>query len=96
MDMHPRAELEVVGTDGVIFLADPWLALAPLIELRRDGGTDHIEVQAEDAYACELADLAAAARGEREPRYGREDALAQARVIAALYEAAETGADVVP
>ena len=40
-------------------------------------------------YACELEDFAAAVAGERAPRYGREDAVAQARAIAALYASAE-------
>ena len=57
---------------------------------------ERVEIEAANPYACELEDLAAAARGERAPRYGREDALAQARVIAALYESAERGADVEP
>ena len=96
LDLPRRAELEIIGTDGVLFLGDPWTGRAPLIELRRDDDTERVEIEAADPYACELEDLAAAARGERPPRYGREDATAQARVIAALYESAERGADVEP
>jgi predicted dehydrogenase len=94
LDMPRRAELEISGSDGVLFLSDPWTARAPLIELRRADGVERVEIEAADAYACELEDFAAAARGERPPRFGRADALAQARVIAALYESAERGADV--
>jgi len=96
LDLPRRAQLEVIGADGVLFLADPWFGRSPVIELRRDGETELVEAQAADAYACELEDFAAAVRGDRPPRYGREDALAQARVIAALYESAERGADVAP
>jgi xylose dehydrogenase (NAD/NADP) len=94
LDLPRRAELEISGSDGVLFLPDPWLVRAPLIELRRSDGTERIEIEAADAYACELADLAAAVRGERPPRYGRDDAVAQARAIAALYESADRGGDV--
>jgi len=80
----------------VLFLADPWFGRSPVIELRRDGETELVEAQAADAYACELEDFAAAVRGDTPSRYGRVDALAQARVIAALYESAERGADVAP
>ena len=41
-------------------------------------------------YERELSNLAAAIAGEGEPLLGREDALAQARVIEALYRSAET------
>jgi predicted dehydrogenase len=38
--------------------------------------------------------MAAAIRGEKEPRLGRDDAMGQARTIEALYRSAETGAPV--
>ena len=86
------AYLSAVGTDGVVFLGDPWHAKDPVIELRRDGSTERIEVgRGENSYALELADFAAAAAGEREPLLGRADALGQARTIAALYQSAEKG-----
>ena len=60
-------------------------------ELRRAGGAvERIAVEALNPYACELEDFAAAVAGVRPQRYGREDALAQARTIAALYASAET------
>ena len=46
---------------------------------------------AADSYALEVADLSAAARGEREPLLGRADALGQARAIEALYASARSG-----
>ena len=86
------AYLSAVGTDGVVFLGDPWHAKDPVIELRRDGTTERIEVgRGENSYALERADFAAAAAGEREPLLGRADALGQARTIAALYHSAEKG-----
>ena len=50
-----------------------------------------VDVPEADSYRCELDDFAAAVAGEREPLLGRDDALAQARVIDALYRSAESG-----
>jgi predicted dehydrogenase len=86
----------VVGDAGSLFLPDPWHSRAPRIELRRPGVSETIEVPRVDPYACELEDLAAAVRGERAHPFGRADAVAQARTIAALYRAAESGADEAP
>jgi xylose dehydrogenase (NAD/NADP) len=94
LDLPNRAELEIIGTEGVMFLADPWKAVVPGIELRRADGTERVEIEAADPYACELEDIAAAVAGERPPLLGAEDAVAQARALAALHEAAERGADV--
>jgi predicted dehydrogenase len=90
LDMAARDELEVTGTEGVLRLEDPWHSRSPGIELHRpDGSVEQIAVEPLDPYACELEDLAAAVAGERPPRYGREDAVGQARAIAALYASAE-------
>jgi predicted dehydrogenase len=85
-------QLEAVGTDGSLFLDDPWHGREAVIEVRRaDGGVDRVEVGEAASYALELADFEAAVHGEREPLLGREDAVAQARVIEALYASAESG-----
>jgi len=90
LDLAARDELEITGTHGVLWLDDPWHSRQAAIELRRaDGSLQMVDVEQRDPYACELEDFAAAVAGERPPRYGREDALAQARVIAALYASAE-------
>ena len=92
IDTTDRAELEVVGSEGALWLADPFHSLEPVIELRAaDGSVERVELERENPYACELRDLAAAVAGERAPRLGREDALGQARTIAALYESAASG-----
>ncbi len=91
-----RDELEVVGTDGSVFLDDPWHCRRPLIELRRDGGVERIEVDRADPYRLEAENLSAAIRGEARPLLGREDAVGQARTIEALYRSAEAGQMVAP
>ena len=84
--------LEAVGTEGSLFLDDPWHGREAVIEVRRvDGSVERVETGPASSYAIELADFEAAVRGEREPLLGREDALAQARVIEALYGSAESG-----
>ena len=91
-DMVDSDALEVVGDGGSLFLDDPWHGGTPVIELRRpDGSVETVEIEAADPYACELRDFAAAIAGERPAVLGREDALGQARTIAALYESATTG-----
>ena len=97
IDMAARHELEVVGTEGSLRVADPWHSLRQGITvLAADGSTEEVALEAANPYACELRDLAAAVAGEREPLLGRADAVGQARVIEALYESAATGAVVRP
>jgi predicted dehydrogenase len=89
-----RDELEAIGDAGSLFLDDPWHSLEPVIELHRDGAVERVEADRANPYGCELADFARAVRGEAPPLLGRADALGQARAIAALYRAADTGAPV--
>ena len=84
----PRDELEVVGSEATLFLDDPWHNRSPVIEIRDGDGTERIELEAVDPYACEIEELVAVAAGQRPPRYGRADAVAQARAIHQLYAAA--------
>jgi len=96
VDTAGRAELEVVGSDGALLMRDPFHSLEPVIEVRgADGSVERVEVERNNPYACELRDFAAAVAGERAPRLGREDAVGQARAIAALYESAAIGGRVV-
>jgi xylose dehydrogenase (NAD/NADP) len=86
-----RDELEVVGGDGSLFLDDPWHAREPVIEVRRDGRSERIELEQADPYVLEVANVSAAIRGEGELLLGREDAVANARAIEALFASAENG-----
>jgi D-xylose 1-dehydrogenase (NADP+, D-xylono-1,5-lactone-forming) len=86
-----RDELEAIGTDGSLFLDDPWHCLRPVIELRRDDGVERIELEPVDSYRLELENLSRAIRGEAEPLLGRQDAVENARAIEALFRSAENG-----
>ena len=86
-----RDLLEVVGDQGSLLLEDPWHCRNPLIQLRRDGATERIEIDKANSYRIEAENFSASIRGEATPLLGREDALGQARTIEALYKSAETG-----
>ena len=89
-----RDELEVLGTEGSLFLDDPWHCRQPVIEVRREGDGERIELEPVDSYRLELENLADAIRGEGELRLGRDDAVHQARAIDALYRSADSGSPV--
>ncbi len=89
-----RDELEAVGTEGSLFLDDPWHCRAPVIELRRGGGVERLELDPIDSYRLELENLSDTIRGEALLLLGREDAVAQARAMEALFRSAETAAPV--
>jgi predicted dehydrogenase len=84
-----RDELEAIGSEGSIVLDDPWHCRRPVIELRRDGEVERIELEPADSYRLELENLSDAIRGGGEPLLGRADAVAQARVLQALHRSAE-------
>jgi predicted dehydrogenase len=86
-----RDELEAVGTEGSVFLDDPWHCRNPVIELRRADGVEEIALEPVDSYRLELENLADAIEGKAEPLLGRADALGQARTIDALYRSAGSG-----
>jgi predicted dehydrogenase len=86
-----RDELEAVGTEGSLFLDDPWHCYEPVIEVRRDDGVERITLDPVDSYRLELENLADAIAGDAPLLLGREDALGQARTIEALFRSAETG-----
>lgn len=86
-----RQRLEAVGEEGTLVLEAPW---------RSDWGGrvlvngEPVDVPAADPYERELTNFAAAVAGEGEALLGRDDAVAQARVIEALYRSAESGESV--
>ena len=86
-----RDELEAIGTEGSLFLDDPWHCRQPVIEIRRNGDVERIELEPVDSYGLEFENVSAAIRGEAELVLGREDAVAQARAIGALSASARSG-----
>jgi predicted dehydrogenase len=89
-----RDELEAIGSEGSLFLDDPWHARIPVIELRRGGDTELIETEPADSYRLELENVSEAIRGEAELLLGRKDAVGNARALEALADSAESGLSV--
>ena len=92
--MVERDELEAIGSEASLFLDDPWHCNKPVIELRRDGGVERIEVEHQDSYRLELENMSDAIRGEAVLLLGRDDALGQARALEALHVSATGNAPV--
>jgi xylose dehydrogenase (NAD/NADP) len=82
--------LEAIGSEGSIRLPDPWHNVKGVLYLN----DEVIRLDPGNPYQDELENVSAAIRGEADPRLGRDDALGQARTIAALYDAAAEGAEV--
>jgi predicted dehydrogenase len=89
-----RDELEAVGSEGSLFLDDPWHCNLPIVELRRSEQVELIELEPVDSYRLELENVSDAIRGEAELLLGREDAVGQARALEGLHRAATTRAAV--
>jgi len=98
----PRAdELDVVGSEGVLHIPDPWLCATGEIQLTRKGVTERIPADPEgtygltgseeDAYRIEFDAFEQVVAGERPQPFGRADAVAQAATLEAVLRAARTG-----
>jgi len=86
--MSNRDELEAIGSEGSLFLDDPWHCNEPVIEVRRDDGVERIELERQDSYRLELENLSDAIRGTGSLLLARDDAMGQARALEALHESA--------
>ncbi len=89
-----RDELEAIGSEGSLFLDDPWHCTRQTIELRRGGEVELIELEPVDSYRLELENVSDAIRGEADLLLAREDAVAQARALEALFRSHEIGSPV--
>ena len=88
LDVPDLSRLEAVGSDGTIVVSDPWHGRRPGLEVRLGEMVERIDVEPADPYACQFDAFATAVAGQSEPTLGREDAVGQARALAALYAAA--------
>ena len=90
-----RGQLEVVGDDASLFVADPWHARTPGIEVHRGAEVQHISIQAADSYGRQAENMAAAVAGIAAPLVSPAESYGQACTIEALYASAEAGVPVV-
>ena len=89
-DLPAESYVEAIGATGKARIVEPFGCNDPHVDLN---GT-RIDVEDVDRYLLQLENLSEAIRGEAEPLLGREDAVGQARTIAALYRAAEQAASI--
>ncbi len=104
LDLPRRDELEIIGTAGKIVVSDPWLCRDGGVELVRNGVAERQPVDPEgtygltgaeaDVYRIELDTASAVILGEREPGFGREDAVELARVLERVQRSAASGVPV--
>ena len=78
----------MIGSEGSLFLDDPWHCKSAVIEVRRDDGVERLRIEREDSYRLELENLCDAIRGEAPLLLGRDDAVGQARTLEALHASA--------
>jgi D-xylose 1-dehydrogenase (NADP+, D-xylono-1,5-lactone-forming) len=91
MDLPLRNGLEVVGSEGTLLVPDPWHCPDEPFELRVGDRREQVRVPALDPYRAELEALSRAIRDGDALEFGRADALAQARIMAALFASADAG-----
>ena len=94
MHLPRRDGLEVVGTEGSLVIADPWLAQRLVLHLRRGESRLYLARPPADPFGRVLVTLGAALVGAAAPLLGRDDAVGQARALDALYQSADEGAPV--
>jgi xylose dehydrogenase (NAD/NADP) len=94
LDLPYRTELEAVGSEASLFMPRPFVADDVDLELRRGDDVEQLTRPSANRNRLELENLSRAIRGEEKPLLDREESLAQARVLQALYRSATTGAPV--
>jgi xylose dehydrogenase (NAD/NADP) len=90
-DLPRQHALEVVGSEGSILVEDPWHCRHVGLRMTRGSEVERIEVARANSYRLELENLSRAIRGVEPPLLGRDDAMGQARTMAAILQAAESG-----
>ena len=96
LDMVGRGELEVVGDRARCSWRTRGTGARRASSCAGRAAPRRSASRRPNPYACELEDFAAAVRGERPHPFGRADAVGQARTIAALYRAADSGGEETP
>jgi xylose dehydrogenase (NAD/NADP) len=89
-DVPMRRELEVVGSEGVLFLEPAFGSDDGVLRIRRGDEVEQIDVPKTHRYQLEVENFSRATRGEEAQLLDRAESVAQARTIAALLHSAET------
>ncbi|MTD12726.1 gfo/Idh/MocA family oxidoreductase [Nakamurella sp. YIM 132087] len=105
LDLIRRDELEIIGTAGKVVIPDPWLGSTGVVEVHRWNGAvaevERVPVDPHgvhgltgslfDGYRIEFATIADIIAGDHPQEFGADDAVDQARTLAALLTAVRTG-----
>jgi xylose dehydrogenase (NAD/NADP) len=91
MDLPRRNGLEIVGSDGSIWVPDPWHCRGAPLELRAGRVREKVATSQQSPYRSEFEAVSRAIRGDIMLEFGRDDALAQAAVLEALQSSAAGG-----
>jgi predicted dehydrogenase len=87
-DVPQSHGLQVVGSEAVLELDDPWFGATAGIRIRREDGTvETVEVDVVDPYLAQLEDFAGAIADGRRPLLDRDDVVGQAGSLQALLRA---------
>ena len=90
-DVEFKSHLEISGADGRIRLDRAFSAknFDVRIGIARGGGEEFIDIPPTNAYTRMVEHFGRAAAGDEPLRYGRDDALGNARVIDAAFASAQ-------
>ncbi len=88
----PRSHMEIVGTEGVLDIPEPFKpGIKEKLLLSRGDKTEVIKVPGQELYSGEVEDMAEAVVSGRPGRIGLADSRGNTAAILALIESAETG-----
>ncbi len=90
-DIPQRDAAEIVGSEGVLEIASPFMIVRESLRLLRGEKAEEIAVEHGDRYRLQADNFAAAIRGTAEPLLGRADAVGQVRTLDALRRSAASG-----
>lgn len=90
-----RSFMELVGTEGVLFIPDPFKPGARSeMQLTRDGKQQTIKVKGRELYLGEVEDMCDAILSGKPPRISLEDSRGNIVTITAFLKSAETGMNI--
>lgn len=88
IDNYERHDAQIAGTTGAIIMKNPWIPgdQPATITLLQEGKREKkIIVPAADSYGLEVDDFVNALKSGKSPKWGIDDAVANMKVIDALY-----------
>lgn len=82
---HPFVRAEIIGTEGVLEIPDPFLDMAGELTLRTAHGVERIAVAESNRYLEEVEDFSAAVLENRQPKFTLDESIRNMEVLDMLY-----------